>query len=223
MKKIILIITLLLLTGCDNKVSEYKEVSDVVVGLFQKKYYNSNNLNETQKDLIDDYILSLDNPEINVSNFIVKDTSYSTNEENTDGIYMRDNKCYIKYNDIVFKEAIDHTMESIARVVCNGYYTILFDDSVKPMSIDYSNPKYNYRYLGYYKKEGYHFAYRSYYDGSGLIVSVNDMVSISFEEVDDISLKQINNVSYSKYILLCIFLSVIVSLLIFVKKRKQDI
>lgn len=223
MKKIVLIIFVLLLCGCENNVNEYKEVSDIVIGLFKNANYNREKLSEYQKNLISEYLIDLENPEVNVSDFVIYNENYKTEDSNTDGIYLKDDRCYIKYNDIVFDDSEDHNSESMAKVVCNGYYVILFNDSVKPISIDYDDEKYNYRYLGYYEDAGYNFAYRSYYDGSGLIVNIDDNIEIEFTDVNDLKLKTINNFSFKNYIFPIIMLFILISFLIYLKiKNKKN-
>ena len=220
MKRVIVILVgILLLSGCSNKIGEYKEVSDIVVGLFQNDSYSKDKLNASQIRMIENYITTLNNPEINVSDFLIANELYKTQEKNTSGVYVRDNKCYIKYKDIIFESPGDHVGESTARVICNGYTVILFEDSVKPRVADYQNPKYNYRYLGYYVDNGYHFAYRSYYDGSGLIVTVDDEVMVKFADVNSLNLSTSSSVSYSKYIKPIILIIGAVGIIVFLKNR----
>ena len=45
MKKLLLILLLLLLCGCENKAAQYKQISDVVVGLFNNNLYDYSDLN----------------------------------------------------------------------------------------------------------------------------------------------------------------------------------
>lgn len=221
MKKIIIILSLLLLCGCESKIAEYKETSDIVVSLFKTETYDKKNLNNNQIKLLDDYINNLKNPEINVSKYIIYDEAYKTTEENTKGIYIKNNKCYIRYNDINFVESTDHNTESMNTVICNGYYVVLMHDSVKPIELDYNNPVYN--YLGYYKDDGYHFAYRSYMDGSGLIVTVSDEITTEFTDVNDLELKTIRKTSYKKYIFPLITIIVSIGIIYLLKKKEKNI
>lgn len=223
MKKIIIILSLLLLCGCESKITEYKEISDIVVSLFKTETFDKKNLNNKQISLLDDYIKNLKNPEINVSKYIVYDDIYKTVEKNTKGIYIKNNKCYIRYNDINFVESTDHNTEPMNTVVCNGYYVVLMHDSVKPIELDYNNPIYDYNYLGYYKDDSYHFAYRSYSDGSGLIVTVSDEITIEFTDVNDLKLKTIRKTSYKKYIFQLITIIVLSAIIFLLKKKEKNI
>lgn len=223
MKKIIIILLLMLLCGCEQKVEKLKEVSDVVVSLFNYDSYDKENLTKSQIKLIDNYIKDLENPEINITKYMIKDDSYKTNKNNTSGIYMKKNECYIKYNDIEFEEPFDHHSEKMSIVVCNGYNVVLFHDSVKPIIIDYDNPVYNYRFLGYYKDNGYHYVYRSYHDGSGLIVSITDKVSVEFTDVNSLKLKTITKGTYKKYKFSFIAIIILISILILLKKKNRFI
>ena len=189
--------------------------------MFQETSYLKDNLDETQVNLIDNYLYELTNPEINVSDFIVYDDIYKTNEGNSPGIYLKDNECYIRYNDIVFDKSEDDIGEDMIGVVCNGYSTVILADSVKPLVHEYDNPKYNYRYLGYYEDNGYHFAYRSYYDGSGLVVTIDDEIKTEFVDVNNLKLKKINDISYKKYILPAIILIVLIGGIIILKKKDR--
>ena len=221
MKKLIIVLLIMLLCGCESKVESLKEVADVVVSLFNNDSYDNEGLTNSQVKLIDSYINDLNNPEINVTKFMIKDDYYKTNKKNTSGIYIKKNECYIRYNDIQFLEPIDHNTEKMSVVVCNGYNVELLDDSVKPVIIDYDNPVYNYRFLGYYNDNGYHFAYRSYYDGSGLIVSISDQVSIEFTEVNSLKLKSITKKSYNKYIFSIVAIIILIVVLILLKKKND--
>lgn len=220
MKKIILILFVLLLCGCENKASEYKEVSDIVVRILQDKSYNNSNLNDKQISLINNYEERLKNPEIEISKYIIYKDYYKTTEKNTPGIYTKENKCYILYNDIEFPEMNDPHSESMANLVCNGYRVVILEDSVKPQEIDNTESKHNYRYLGYYKDKGYNYAYRSYLDGSGLIVKIDDKVEVEYTNVDALELKTIQNKSIKKYILPSIIVLLVIITSIILKKKE---
>ena len=161
------------------------------------------------------------NPEINVSEFIIYDDIFKTDEPNSPGIYLKNNECYIRYKDITFNKSEDEIGEDMKDVFCNGYYTVILADSVKPIVEDTENPKYNYRYLGYYEDNGYHFAYRSYYDGSGLVVSIDKEIKTEFIDVNNLELKKISNTSYKKYILPAIILLVLIGTIIILKKKNK--
>lgn len=221
MKKLIIILLLMSLCGCERKVENLKEVSDIVVSLFNSSSYDKDGLTNFQVKLIDNYIGDLTNPEINVTKYMIKDDFYKTTKKNTTGIYKKKNECYIRYNDIEFLEPFDHNTEKMSVVVCNGYNVELLYDSVKPIIIDYDNPVYNYRFLGYFNDNGYHFAYRSYYDGSGLVVSISDKVSIEFTSVDSLKLKTITKNSYNKYIFSIVAITILIVVLILLKKKND--
>ena len=225
MKKIILISMLLLLCGCQNKISEYQEVSDIVVSLFQKKTYNNEGLNDKQKQLLDNYIADLKNPEINLDDFIIYKDLFKTNDENTKGVYLIDDKCYIRYDDVHFINPSDNEGEVTARIVCNGYYTYISKDSVKPFDYNQNKDKYNYNYLGYYKDNGYNFVYSSYYDESGLVVHIGDKIEVEFRNVDSLKLKTFNsNESKPNYFRIVGFIVLIVlsGITYFLYKKKNS-
>lgn len=222
MKKVILILSILLLSGCSNKYEEYKEVSDISISLLQKQSYQTEKLNSNQKKLIDNFHKNLLNPKINISNFIIRNDALKTNQENSQGIYIEGDKCYIYYNDINFNEPSDHNGEKTASLICNGYLVEIPHDSVKPINLNYPNPKYNYRYIGYYEEDGYHFAYRSYYDGSGLIVTIKNDITLEFNNIDNLELKQYKKPSLNKFILPIIIAILLILILIYLKKKEKN-
>lgn len=219
MKKISLILFLLLLCGCGNvDVSEYEKVSKLALSTLKNESYEIDDLSDKQIKLLNNFKNDLLNPVINISDFIVYDNYYKTNDKNTDGVFIENNSCYIRYNDIDFLGALADEGEPIARVVCNGYYTTLYHDSVKPIGDSMYDS--NYRYLGYYMDDGYNFCYRSYLDGSGLVIKINDKIDIEFMDVDGLKLKSddSSDKSYVRIVVGGVIFVVVFGVLMFIKK-----
>lgn len=186
MKKIIILsLTIIfLLTGCTTKnFKYYKNVSDTVISFYNSSNYDNKEYAKEDLPAIETYLSKLthENQEVNISDYIVKSDEYYTEEANTEGVWIKDDKCYIKYEDLGFStastetESTNYEMEPYKRLVCNNYFTILYESSFYP---DYltttSNLRNNYIYLDGYKiKEGYEFIYRSAYDGTGMKVTLN--------------------------------------------------
>jgi len=185
MKKIIILslIIIFLLTGCTAKnFKYYKNVSNTVISFYNTNKYDSEKYSKNDIPALETYLSELthENQVINISNYLVKSDEYYTDEANTQGVWIENDICYIDYNDLglnpsdIYVESSNDEMELHKKVVCNNYYTILYESSFYP---DYlttkSNLRYNYIYLeGYKTKEGYEFIYRSTYDGTGMKVSI---------------------------------------------------
>ena len=218
-KRVCVILVLLLLCGCGKvDISEYEKVSKLAVSMLKNEAYDTSDLSEKQMELLNNFKVDLLNPLINVSDFIVYEDYYKTNDKNTDGIFLEDNICYIRYNVIDFLDALADEGEPIARVVCNGYYTVLYHESVKPIGDSLYED--NYRYLGYYYDDGYNFCYRSYLDGNGLVIKISDRINIEFMNVDDLKLERYDsdNNSYLRVIIGGVIFLVVVGVLMFIKK-----
>lgn len=204
MKKSKLIVLVLLgtfvLTGCNNKNFEYyKNISNIVVNLFTSEKYNADDIDKKDKEKIDEYLRTLThiNHEIDLTEYIIKDKKYYVDEANSKEVYIKDNKCFVNYDDLGFdyvKEDGDpsYELELQKYLVCNNYYTILYESD---FYIDYEgnkdNPKYSYIYNRSVKfEEGYYFLYRSSYDGTGLVVKIYldgkniSKIETSFENID---------------------------------------
>ncbi len=195
MKKILFILlSLLLLAGCGISKNDeyYKNVSDTIVSFYRSSDYDKNEFSSKDVKAIDKYSSTLthENQEIDITDY-VNSSSTETTRSNTMGVYTINNRWYIKYNDLEFIN--DNDIEPYAIVNCNGKTFTLFSSLFYP---EYEETKedrtYNYIYIGsQIEKNTKKYAYRSSYDGSGLIVNLelnsNDIVNIStlFENVDD--------------------------------------
>lgn len=193
-KLLILLIVMSLLTGCGITKNDeyYKNVSDTVVSFYRNSNYKKSDFSSNDADVIEKYLSTLthENQEIDITEYVNESTT-KTLENDTKGVYKKNNKWFIKYNDLKF--VTDSDIDTYAVVNCNGKTFTLFSSLFYP---DYretkSNRVYNYVYIGsqiekYTKK----YAYRSSYDGSGLIVTLElknkDIVDIntSYENVND--------------------------------------
>lgn len=202
------------MVGCTNKM-DYKEVSDNVILILQGKEFN-HQLNKQQMELLEKFISQ--QQKVNISNYILYEDVYKTSEENTNGVEIINNQCYINKNDIVYRDVLDHG-EIEARVVCNGYYTFLLRDSI----IDAYPYDKAFRFLGYYKDEIYHFAYQPYGENATFIVNIGNDITISFENIDDIKLSTIpTSQNGSKIIGISIIGGIIVFILWILNKYKEN-
>lgn len=196
MKKIFLLL-IIFLTGCSNNIINNKEISDSIIEYYQTGTYDSTKLSSSQYQKVENYIDQANNIKINLNDFMIYDDEYKTNEQNTTGVYVENNNCYINSNDINFIENSDQSYEfdDNARIVCNGYFTVLTKDTV--LSLDNTNKikQSDYRFLGYYEDNGDNFVYRSYENGSGLIVNISDEITLNFTNVDNLTLQPIDESS----------------------------
>ena len=215
-KKIILGLLIVFLSGCSKEVLEYKKVSDALIQFYNEGSYDDKNLSTKQIGLLDNY---LNNKAICLDDYIIKDSSFMTNEGNTKGVYLNGGKCYINSQDIVFVKSTDHNIEDTARIVCNGYFVTLTKDSISPNT---DNIRYDYRFLGYFKSDEYSFGYRSYYDGSSIIITVGDTIKVDYANVDNLDLEPINNGIGSQLILIVVAVVIGLGLILIVKKIKEN-
>lgn len=185
MKKIIILsLTIIfLLTGCTVKnLKYYKNVSDTVISFYNTDTYDKEKYSKGDLPAIETYLSNIthENQEVNISDYLIKSDEYYTDEANTEGVWIKEDSCYINYSTLGFAsnnedfESDTYEIEPYKRVVCNNYYTILYESSFYP---DYaatkSNLRYNYIYLdGNKTKVGYEFIYRSTYDGTGMKVTL---------------------------------------------------
>ncbi len=192
MKKIVLLL-IIFLTGCSSP-NDNKQISDAIIEYYQTGTYDSLKLSNSQYQKVEDHINQANNIKINLNDFMIYDQEYKTNEKNTTGVYVENNICYINSNDIKFIENSDESYEfdDNARIVCNGYFTVLTKDTV--LSLDNTNKikQSDYRFLGYYEDNGDNFVYRSYENGSGLIVNISDEITLNFTNVDNLTLRPID-------------------------------
>ena len=217
----ILLLIIIFLTGCSSTFDN-KQVSDAIIEYYQTGTYDSLKLSNSQYQKVEDYITQADNIKINLNDFMIYDQEYKTNEENTTGVYIEDGVCYINSNDIDFIENSDESYEfdDNAKIVCNGYFTVLTKDTV--LALDNTNKikQSSYRFLGYYEENGDNFVYRSYKNGTGLIVNISDEITLNFANVDNLTLQPIDG--NSNLIIPIIIVFVGVGVLLIRKKIKGD-
>lgn len=217
----ILLLIIIFLTGCSSTFDN-KQVSDAIIEYYQTGTYDSLKLSNSQYQKVEDYIAQADNIKINLNDFMIYDQEYKTNEENTTGVYIEDGVCYIDSNDIDFIENSDESYEfdDNAKIVCNGYFTVLTKDTV--LALDNTNKikQSSYRFLGYYEENGDNFVYRSYKNGTGLIVNISDEITLNFANVDNLTLQPIDG--NSNLIIPIIIVFVGVGVLLIRKKIKGD-
>ena len=217
----ILLLIIIFLTGCSSTFDN-KQVSDAIIEYYQTGTYDSLKLSNSQYQKVEDYIAQADNIKINLNDFMIYDQEYKTNEENTTGVYIEDGVCYIDSNDIDFIENSDESYEfdDNAKIVCNGYFTVLTKDTV--LALDNTNKikQSSYRFLGYYEENGDNFVYRSYKNGTALIVNISDEITLNFANVDNLTLQPIDG--NSNLIIPIIIVFVGVGVLLIRKKIKGD-
>ena len=216
----ILLLIIIFLTGCSSTFDN-KQVSDAIIEYYQTGTYDSLKLSNSQYQKVEDYIAQVDNIKINLNDFMIYDQEYKTNEENTTGVYIEDGVCYINSNDIDFIENSDESYEfdDNAKIVCNGYFTVLTKDTV--LALDNTNKikQSSYRFLGYYEENGDNFVYRSYKNGTGLIVNISDEITLNFANVDNLTLQPIDG--NSNLIIPIIIVFVGIGVLLIRKKNKR--
>ena len=238
MKKIIcLFAVLLLLSGCTKKDAYYyKDMSQTVIGLFQNIEYKERDYSKKENEAIQKVISELthEGHKINVSKFINKTNEYKVYEQNSSEIFKENDECYVYYNDLDYDEYANHEahyeMEPHKRLVCDGYYTILYESDFFPKyHLTQKDPLYNFAYIDYTQTQnGYNYIYKSTYDGSYMIVDINtdDMEinllrNVSEEEII-IEHEDSNPVVLIIVIIIVVILAAFLLVKLFEKKKKQN-
>lgn len=198
MKKylVILLLMIILILGLKffNKSNNYYlNVSNEAVSFFKKSSYDRKLVKPKDRKALEDYLSTLthNNQVVDLSNYILKASSYYTEDSNTKGVYIQDGKCFIKYKDLDIpdhRDEINYNGEPYQKVVCNNYYTYMYLSYFYPSYEDtQKNPKYDYVFSA--KEEisnGYLFTYKSTYDGTlfklKFIIDNNTIKSITAEE-----------------------------------------
>lgn len=184
MKKILgILVILFLVTGCKAKkdIYYYKDMSNTIISLFKDINYDKSSYSKEENDAINKIVSELthENHKINVSNFIEKSEEYKVYESNSPEIIKENNECYIYYKDLGYeqyeKNENHYEMEAHKRLVCDGYYTILYSSYFYPKyELTQNNPEHDYIFLDFNEtKNGYNYVYKSSYNGEYLVVDIN--------------------------------------------------
>ena len=187
MKKILIILGVLILTGCSKSTEQMaKNISKKIIEAHHTENVNLKGLNKEEKELFNNYINNekKENKVINITKNVLFDPdSYS--ESNTYGIYSKDDDYYISYSDIVWQETLDRD-DYYAVISLNGMQNGLMKSQV-PILYDetHDNPKYNYEFLKSKRdKDTIIYYYKSKYDNSGFTIEyhldgtkINDITS----------------------------------------------
>lgn len=174
MKKILLLLCLLLTTGCSKKIDTMTdELSEIIVNAHQVKEQSYYGLNKEEKELLDIYFYSQekDNKVINIDNSVgFSDESY-TEQANTKGLYELKGTHYIKYTDLEFIPTLDGDDE-YAVINLDGLQTALYKSLVPILYEDTKGvSKYNYEFKTSKKNKNIiKYYYKSIYDESGFVI-----------------------------------------------------
>ena len=232
MKKVFigLFFALALLTGCASKdLDKYKNISDIVVGLYSSPVYDGAGLEPYEKELIDNHLkmLKQENSLYDIEERMVYLESLKTTLPDSPEIIIKNDRCHVNFSELEFINR-DDGMSPDVTLVCKGYEVFLLRDFFDPKYENLiENPVYNYDYYGYKKVEnGYKFMYISNYDSSGVSV----YIAIKNEEVSDISVifevpEKVSNPSPLIWIaaVIVILLITAIAVFFFVTKRKSKV
>ena len=183
MKKILIIIIsiFILVIGIafflNSNENYYQNIADITVGFFHSEKYDQKQIKDRDLEAIENFLSQLThkNEIIDLSEYIIKEKEYYTSSHNTSGVFKKDGKCYIEYEDLEFDKPFQETeTEPYKKVVCDNYFVDLYESQFYPeYEITKNNPKYDYYFDSSLKTdEGYEFTYYSTYDGSLLKVSL---------------------------------------------------
>ena len=172
MKRIILIVTLLLLlTGCTIKNEKYYEsVANIVISFFNSRDYDESKIDKLDRDAVFALWTSIthENQTINLSEYV--DVKMPSNEESN---------CEVSYATV--KKVLDSykndsdVMEPRYISSCNGYYAVIYESDLYP-DYEYTlkNPEHNYILVNKYTDSNIkHYIYKSTYNGKGLMLKLH--------------------------------------------------
>lgn len=175
MKKLLIIIPLLFLTGCSkNLMKQTEKLSDAIVDLIYYENYDISKLNSENKQIINNLLEKekIENKVINISALNVfsediHDIRYGTSK----GVYQKNNEYFIKYTDLDFKTNAN-SLDSIAYIYVDGYSVAIAKDDYPILRVDTcNNENYRYRYIKRKKeKNEINYYYRSFGNGSILTI-----------------------------------------------------
>ena len=170
----------------------YRYVADTIVGFYHSDEYDENKIKEKDRPIISEYLshLTHKNEEILLDEYITKSNAFYVNSPNTSGVYIKNDKCYIKYEDIGFDQyhSEDLEIEPNREIICNNYKTYLYYSYFAPKYSDtVNNPRYDYIYQKMAKNMStYTFTYISTYDDTYINVMIitndNKIFNIKTEE-----------------------------------------
>ena len=196
MPSIILVIMIMLITINKIKTNSkdyYRIVADTIVGFYRDDGYDHKKIKKEDISVIENYLshLTHNNEEISLEDYMIKNNNYYTTNRNSDGVYLKDGKCYIKYQDIGFDKYQSENIEIEPHrdVFCNNYrITLYLSDFYPDYNDTKTNPRYNYIFIKEDKNMNtYTYWYQSAYDGTYLkvmvIVNNKKIFNIKTEEV----------------------------------------
>ena len=192
MKKVLLIIiTLLLLTGCTIKNEKYYEmIANTAIGFFNNPDYDENTIAKEDRDALKEFWTAIthENQIIDLTKYI--DKNLVSNEKN--------DICTIKYTDLLNEfETSKQKYEGFApfyKASCQGYYAIIYQNDLYP-DYEYTlqNPEHNYVLINKNTKEHIKsYIYKSTYNGKGLMIKLH----IKNKKIEKIDAETVNANDY---------------------------
>ena len=185
-KLLILCIGILFISGCSKSIDTMTEnLSKVIVDANQVENPSSFGLNSEEKELLEDYFDSQarNRKIINIDNSVGFSEESYTKEPNTAGIFEKNGKHYIKYNELKWKKTYDGDDE-YAVINLDGLQSALYK-SLVPLLYEETHGKSKYNYEFGESKEFDNlikYYYKSIYDDSGFVIEYtiddNKIVSI---------------------------------------------
>ena len=192
MKKVVLIlIAILLLTGCTVKNETYYEnIANTVIGFFNNPEYDENKIADNDRDAVKKYwrTITHEGQIIDLNEYIYE--NLTSNEP--------EGECSIDYETlkVKFKESEDKydALNPMYSTTCNGHYAIIYKTDVYP---DYeytkTNPVHNYILLSKHTKDNVKsYVYKSSYNGIGLKLNLH----LSGKQITKIDTEYVNANDY---------------------------
>ena len=192
---LIAIICVIIISKFNNEDSYYRFVADTVVNFYRTDKYKESKIKKDDRKVLSEFLshLTHKNEEILLDDYIIKNDNYYINSPNTTGVYKKDGKCYIKYEDIGFDkyQGVNYEIEPFREIICDNYRTYLYLSYFYPKYTDtIKNPKYDYSYYNMSKNlSTYSYLYQSTYDGTFLKV----MITVNNKKIYSIKTQEVYN------------------------------
>jgi len=187
MKRVLILLTIFLLTGCTNIKKQTEILSDTIVNLIYDCNYDISNLSNDNKRILNDLLEKekYENKTINISKLNLfkedgRDLSYPT----TNGVYKENNEYFIKYSDLNFIKD-DSMLESMSYIFVEGYPIAFSKDEYPIIQTDTcGNVNYRYRYMKREKEKNNMIYYYKSFGNGGMLKIIYKLNKNKIEDID---------------------------------------
>ncbi len=199
---VVIVLSLSFIGSLYNRdVKYYKNISDIVIGMYRSPEYDNSGISKEDKKYLESYLATLthENHIVDLSKFM--EGADSTSASNSPNVFIENNKCFIKYDDLNFvyeyndeedfEQGHNHgTSDQLIILNCMGKELLINNYDFYPeYNETLENPLYDYNFIGYTEEDNiFNSFYRSIYNGSTVILEIklnnNDIESIEVRPVN---------------------------------------